>query len=123
VSNVDVTQPVTSYSNASATVGDDIAVEGVCDTAAQNATFHSVLNGGGAETSNHIVTTILTWLFQNINGDKVVVFVLDFVGRTPAARERHAVRLIMIGTIAETLGTIRGVVAVGGAFLCGPATG
>jgi hypothetical protein len=51
----------------------DIPLEGVGDVGTQEGSLYSTVEGGGAETANLIVISLMTYLFQSLNGNGMVV--------------------------------------------------
>lgn len=57
----------------------DLSLEGVGNIAVFEATLYSMLDGAGSETCDHIIMSLLTYLFQQLNGEMIIIFIFDGV--------------------------------------------
>jgi hypothetical protein len=66
-------------STTGAKVMSELSLEGVGNFSVFEATLYSMLDGAGSETCDHIIMSLLTYLFQQLNGEMVIIFIFDGV--------------------------------------------
>jgi hypothetical protein len=67
----------TNRSTTGVNVNEKIPVEGIGNVVTSTATLYSMVEGGGSESADHIITSLLIYLFQMLNGEKIAIFIFD----------------------------------------------